>query len=209
MFILPLPVLDAPPMRGPNSVLVLRGFGLANSTSANVLRRPSFSSLSTTQGSIVEQSVSESPVSELRRKSGLTWEQLAEAMGVDRRTLHLWEAGRKMRPVHEERLQQILQVIRLADRGSASATRAVLLDSSQGPSIKDLIALDRIQEATHRTAVLRSIEQPPRPTRLSVEAKEIRRPLPLEGRLALKNDAIQGVPEQAGRPARVTRVRKA
>ena len=114
-----------------------------------------------------------------------------------------------MRPAHEERLQQILQVVRLADRGSASATRALLLDASQGPSIKDLISLDRIQEATQRTAGLRSIEQHPRPARLVGEAKEFRRPLPLEGRLALKNDAIQGVSPQAGRPARVTRARKA
>ncbi len=209
MFILPMAVLDVPPTRGPNSVFILSGIGLAQSTSANVLRRPSFSSLSTTQGSTIEQPATEAPVSELRRRSGLTWEQLAETMGVDRRTLHLWEAGRKMRPVHEERLQQILQVVRLADRGSASATRALLLDASQGPSIKDLISLDRIQEATQRTAGLRSIEQHPRPTRLSGEAKEIRRPLPFEGRLALKNDAIQGVSPQAGRPARVSRAGKA
>lgn len=207
MFILACPILDVPPTRGSGFVYQLSGIGLVSSTSANVLRRPVFSSLSVTQGSTLERASSEAPVSELRRRSGLTWEQLAETMKVDRRTMHLWEAGRNMRPAHEERLQQILQVVRFADRGSASATRSVLLDASLGQSIKDLITQDRMQEATERAIALQKTASPMRPTRLSGDAKEDRRPLPLSGRFSLKNDPVQ-VSAKPSKPARITKIRK-
>lgn len=208
MLFLPIAVPTAPPFRSSNQVVMIGGIGIASSTCADVLRRPWFSSLSSTQGSSFEQAHSEPPVTELRRRSGLTWDQLATTMGVERRTLHLWEAGRGMRPVHEERLQQVLLVIRKADRGSASATRAALLDSSRGPSVKELLSQDRFEEALQRARALPEATTLPKPSRLTGKAKEARRPLPLPTQIALKEDVFEPVSMPQARPARITRVQK-
>jgi DNA-binding transcriptional regulator YiaG len=66
-------------------------------------------------------------IGELRRISGLTWDQLARVFGVSRRSLHFWASGKPMAPSNEEHLQRVLAVVRKSDRGSASANRAALL----------------------------------------------------------------------------------
>lgn len=66
-------------------------------------------------------------IGELRRLSGLSWDQLARLFNVSRRSLHFWASGKSMTPSNEEHLQRLLAVVRKADRGSASANRAVLL----------------------------------------------------------------------------------
>lgn len=63
---------------------------------------------------------------ELRRTSGLTWDQLARTFGVSRRAVHLWASGRPMSSLNEERLQRVLAFVRQRDRGSAAANRATL-----------------------------------------------------------------------------------
>lgn len=66
-------------------------------------------------------------IGELRRLSGLTWDQLARVFGVSRRSLHFWGSGKPMAPSNEEHLQRVLAVVRKIDRGTASANRAALL----------------------------------------------------------------------------------
>jgi hypothetical protein len=209
MFILSCPT-PAPPHRGEETVMVVKlgGFGLTSSTRTYDLQRPAISSLYQTRGTLIALTPAENPISELRRISGLTWEQLTATMGVERRTLHLWEAGRGMRPVHEERLQRVLLVVRRADRGSSSTTRALLLDGSQGPSVKELLSQDHFEEALQRVKALPEVSPVPRPPRLSGMAKEARRPLPLGTQIALKEDAIEPISVRQARPARITRVQK-
>ncbi len=67
-----------------------------------------------------------SAIGELRRLSGLTWEQLARVFNVSRRSLHFWASGKPMAPSNEEHLQRILAVVRKIDRGSASRNRTAL-----------------------------------------------------------------------------------
>jgi DNA-binding XRE family transcriptional regulator len=66
-------------------------------------------------------------ISELRRRSGLTWDQLAHIFSVSRRSLHFWASGQAMSSSNEERLQRVLATMRQIDRGSASENRAALL----------------------------------------------------------------------------------
>lgn len=66
-------------------------------------------------------------IGELRRLSGLTWEQLARVFRVSRRALHFWASGKPMAPSHEEHLQRVLAVIRQIDRGAGSLNRTALL----------------------------------------------------------------------------------
>lgn len=79
-------------------------------------------------------------VLELRRVSGLTWEQIGSLFKVSRRSLHSWASGSALNADNEEHLMSVLDVLRRADRGSARANRAALLEVSDGISASQLLA---------------------------------------------------------------------
>lgn len=80
-------------------------------------------------------------IGELRRLSGLTWDQLARLFDVSRRSLHFWASGKSMTSSNEEHLQRLLGVVRKVDRGSASANRAMLLGALEDGNLPfDLLA---------------------------------------------------------------------
>src|SRR4051794_6512932 len=66
-------------------------------------------------------------ITEARRLSGLTWEELARAMGVTRRTLHLWANGRPIGSANEERLARLLAAVRAVDRRTSRSTRDAIM----------------------------------------------------------------------------------
>jgi DNA-binding XRE family transcriptional regulator len=66
-------------------------------------------------------------VNEVRKLSGLTWEQLALALNVSRRSLHFWASGQPLSRSHEESVNQLLSTLRYINRGSAAINRRVLL----------------------------------------------------------------------------------
>jgi DNA-binding transcriptional regulator YiaG len=66
-------------------------------------------------------------IAELRRLSGLTWEQLAQLFQVTRRSLHFWASGKPMTPAHRAHLDGLLATIRQIDRGSAGPNRELLM----------------------------------------------------------------------------------
>ncbi len=79
-------------------------------------------------------------IMELRRLSGLTWDQIARIFGVNRRSVHFWANGKAMNQLHEEKLHTVLAVVRKIDTGSASANRSALLScDSQGRSPVDML----------------------------------------------------------------------
>ena len=80
---------------------------------------------------IVASEPVEAAISELRRLSGLTWDQLARIFQVHRRSLHFWASGKAMAPNNEEHLQRVLAIVRKLDRGSANANRSALLGTSE------------------------------------------------------------------------------
>jgi len=86
-------------------------------------------------------------IAELRRISGLTWEQLAELFGVSRRSVHFWASGHPLSANNEERLRQALAVIRAMDRGFAMSNRAALLEGQPGGRALDLLKQQRFGEA--------------------------------------------------------------
>ena len=80
-------------------------------------------------------------IGELRRLSGLSWDQLARLFGVGRRSLHFWASGKAMAPSNEEHLHRLLAVARKIDRGSASSNRTALLTASEDGTLPlDLLA---------------------------------------------------------------------
>lgn len=139
----------------------------------------------------------------LRRISGLTWEQLGELFGVSRRSVHFWASGKPLNAGHQQRLMQILDVVRAADRGDARATRAALLDVKDGVTAFALLAAERYEEAR---AILGGGAGRPGPAlaQLSAAAKTAREPLPPEDLVDAQHARVHRDPGRA-RPARTLR----
>ncbi len=84
---------------------------------------------------------------QLHRWSGLTWDQIADLFGVDRRSVHFWSSGRALNAENEEHLFQIWAVFRTIDRGFAPANRAALLNPREdGVRPLDLLTQRRYDE---------------------------------------------------------------
>jgi transcriptional regulator with XRE-family HTH domain len=144
-------------------------------------------------------------IGELRRLSGLTWEQLARLLDVSRRSLHFWASGHAMNASHEERLARVLAVVRKVDRGSSSANRALLLNAMEDGVIPvllasdDAVALSRLGVGNFPRAS---------PPGLSGAARAARAPRPPEELVGALHDRIQ-IQGGAARPARGVKVRSA
>jgi DNA-binding transcriptional regulator YiaG len=121
-----------------------------------------------------------SAIMELRRLSGLTWDQLARLFGVTPRSLHFWASGKPPTPANEERLNRLLVTMRKLDRGSARENRSLLLSVRKDGLIPfDLLVAGQYEQVlallgSRRTSV-RSKSSP-----LSAEARRARQPLPPE-----------------------------
>ncbi|RUT03419.1 hypothetical protein DSM106972_050580 [Dulcicalothrix desertica PCC 7102] len=91
--------------------------------------------------------VTRKALNELRRLSGLTWEQLAKLFNVSRRSLHFWASGQPLSHFNEENLNRLLGTIQYIDRGSASLNRSLLLKpDNNGKPLFDLLMLGKYEE---------------------------------------------------------------
>ncbi|MCG5053852.1 MAG: helix-turn-helix domain-containing protein [Myxococcales bacterium] len=112
------------------------GTSTAHAREAETLRRAQRSAERTTTGDLLPSAQpAGAAIGELRRLSGLTWDQLARMFNVSRRSLHFWASGKPMTPSNEENLHRVLAVLRKIDRGSASANRTALLGVHEDGSI--------------------------------------------------------------------------
>ena len=93
-------------------------------------------------------------IMEIRRRSGLTWQELAELFEVSRRSAHHWANGNPVSAGRERTIRRMLAAIRHLDRGSQVDTRALLLavDQATGVSTLDLLKTGRFDDATARVA---------------------------------------------------------
>jgi len=119
---------------------------------------------------------SRSAVHELRRLSGLTWDELAKVFGVTRRSLHFWASGKPLSAQNEERLHRVLATVRQVDRGSAAENRAALRSAAgEAGLVLALLAASRFDEAVQLLGTM-SPRKGPQLTPLSKEAWAARRP---------------------------------
>ena len=145
-------------------------------------------------------------ISELRRLSGLTWEQLAKLFNVSRRNLHFWASGQPLSRFNEERLNQLLEAIQYIDRGSANLNCSRLLESSNGNQNFDLLVAGKYEEFK-KIVGCGNAPQKPQLGSLSEDALAARRPQ----NPADMVDALQEpIHREVGRsrPARAARSRK-
>jgi transcriptional regulator with XRE-family HTH domain len=81
------------------------------------------------------QTPAQRQLEDIRRESGLTGEQLAEALGVGRRTLYLWQNGGGISAAHEERLHQLSALIDSIELGVPADVRSELVEDAPGGSL--------------------------------------------------------------------------
>ncbi len=88
-------------------------------------------------------------IMEVRRRSGLTWEELGDLFKVSRRSVHHWANGKPVSARHERMIRRMLAAVRHLDRGDAAGTRAVLLAVDEDISVSrfDLLRDGRFDEA--------------------------------------------------------------
>ena len=142
-------------------------------------------------------------ISELRRTSALTWEQLGQLFGVSRRSVHFWASGRPMNAAHEQRLFEILDIVRQADHGDARRNRADLLAVSAGKAPFDLLVAGTFKAARARLGrgkADRRVEL----GELDAHARAERTPPPPEGLIDAMNDQVHRDAGR-GRAARTVR----
>jgi hypothetical protein len=64
----------------------------------------------------------------IKDASGLTWGQIADAMGVEPRAIHLWRRGGGISAAREERLQELNALVDSIDFGDPAGVRTELLE---------------------------------------------------------------------------------
>ena len=74
----------------------------------------------------VSRSAGSQNVFKLRRLTGLTWERLGELLNVDRRTIHNWAGGSRIRQANLDHVAAVLKALRYVDRGSATSNKDAL-----------------------------------------------------------------------------------
>jgi hypothetical protein len=150
---------------------------------------------------------SEATLNELKRLSGLTWEQLAKIFNVSRRSLHFWASGKPLSPFNEEHLRRLLGTVQYINRGSSDINRSALLQPQQGSIIPlDLLIAGKYEEVKRLLGAGKAVEKP-KLKPLSPEAMASRIPPRPEDLVGTLNDTIH---KEVGRsrPAKTTRSRK-
>jgi hypothetical protein len=74
-------------------------------------------------------------LAEIKRKSDLTWGQLAEAMDVDARAVYLWRGGGGISAAHEERLHELSALVDSLDAGVPADVKAELVEARANGSL--------------------------------------------------------------------------
>lgn len=134
---------------------------------------------------------------ELRRLSGLTWDELANAFGVSRRAVHHWASGSTLTPAHLLQVHQALHVVRRLSHGVSSALRERLLT----PLVSGTTGLDLLRAGDY-DGVERALGGVHAATALAwVPPRESGTPPPLSAALATLEDR----PVRSARSSRVVR----
>lgn len=143
-------------------------------------------------------------VNELRKLSGLTWEQIAKTLNVSRRSLHFWASGKQLSPFNEGLLRKLLGTIRYINRGSVSENRSLLLHPVSDASIPlDLLIAGKYEEVKQLLGAGKASEKP-KLKPLSSESIALRTPQRPEDLVDARHEPIH---REVGRsrPAKTTR----
>lgn len=83
---------------------------------------------------------------ELRRLTGLSWEQIAKVCEVSRRAVHFWAGGKTISRSNHKRLGDLVATMRFIDRGYGEANRGLLFTAAHdGQTFFDLLVAGEFQ----------------------------------------------------------------
>ena len=154
-----------------------------------------------TSTGLTDSSSPQAAIAELRRRSVLTWDQVARLFGVARRSVHFWASGKAL-----SELGRLLAVIRLIDRGRARETRSALMTALGDGTIPfDLLVADKLDEVVARVELGTKraiVELPP----LAPAEQAARMPISPEQRVGALHDTIHRDSGRA-RGAKVAKVK--
>lgn len=120
---------------------------------------------------------------EIRHRSALTWGQLAQVFGVNRRSVHFWARGERPNAVNAQRIMAVLYVVRRIDTTDPDTARSLLLRPHRdGESVFDLLCAGEDSRAA------RALAQP-EPATTAVPSRR-RRPPPLSASERLKRRGL-------------------
>lgn len=118
----------------PGEAVALNAFNAESSTLPATLQAPPVRP--------VDESAVPNMLQRLRRLSGLSWGEIALAVGVSRRTIHNWLNGARVAGVHLARLVTLSRVVDIVATGSVATTRTALMQrNATGRSILDDLVL--------------------------------------------------------------------
>jgi DNA-binding transcriptional regulator YiaG len=172
-----------------------------------VIEKQTASDITFTYSLPVATESSQATINELKKLSGLTWEQLAKIFNVSRRSLHFWASGKPISPFNEEHLRRLFATIRYVNRGSADFNRSALLEPRHGSTIPlDLLIAGKYEEVKRLLGPGKAVEEK-KLKPLSPEAAAARRPQPPEDLVGALHEPVH---REVGRsrPAKTTRSRK-
>jgi len=141
-----------------------------------------------------------------RRISGLTWEELASAMGVSKRTLHLWDAGQALSQKHLKHLHGVHGVLERLDNGNPVHLRNLLLWDLGG---RNALVLLREQQFGQVEVVLKA-RMSPFPIFAELPAVELRKRIPQGVPLSSfdEHPPLKAMPEKAIKGVKAPRIKK-
>jgi len=175
-----------------------------NTTSGDTIAAPE--PTATAESEMAKPQSTASALMELRRYTGLTWDQLAKPFRVARRSLHFWASGKPLNATNEERLRRILACIHEIDRGSASENRALLFQEREGEIPFDLLVAgnyEAVVTLVGQGGGRRTLKLSP----LSPEARAARAPRPPTELVDARHDTVHREMGK-GRAARSVKVRR-
>lgn len=180
------------------------------SANAQEMLKPAVSVYGQTSSGIKTASelTTRSAIMEVRRLSGLTWEQLSDLLSVARRSLHFWASGKRLNAPNEERVSRLLACIRFIARDSARETRTLLLRAQPDGQIPiDLLSRGEFEEVASRLGPGgRAAERVY--SDLSPEAWAARRPPPPESLIGALDDEVTDKKTSYARLARSAKFKR-
>jgi transcriptional regulator with XRE-family HTH domain len=94
-------------------------------------------------------------VQDLRHRSGLTWQELADALGVSRRAVHHWATGGRVSAAHARLIEDLAALVDETTAPSPVVTRERLL--APRPSGPSLLAAFRAASSPRRSTPLSTL----------------------------------------------------
>ncbi len=155
------------------------------------------------------EGTSQEALQQLKKISGLTWEQISRLFGVSRRSIHFWASGQPLAAANEEHLYDLLKTIQYIDHGSAKGNRRALLSSDlKGTSPLELLANHDYEEVKQQLGAGNAdIVRGPTLRAMSVQERASRSPSPPAELVDALHEPIH-IETKKFRPAKSYRSRK-